>query len=233
MAIHNVICYLCFPYILVINAKLSFLSILTWSTTHSTAFQRDWNAFWSFLKKISNGPLRQQIQKWLHKLRAGRGGILYRRYELQEIYKYVPLVRIIMTLTVGTKRVQLGCSKHQPLQFSSVQDGIYALVKAHMRSTPSLKSFPSVVTLERVPMLVWLTLALSRPLKGDRWALPLSTPLSSRRPQFQDVLSPTSRQIDNCFFTPSQPQRSYQGETSVIKQQDGLGQRLLSLVDAS
>ena len=28
--------------------------------------------------------------------------------------------------------------------FSSVQDGIYALGKAHMRSTPSLRSFPNV-----------------------------------------------------------------------------------------
>ena len=28
------------------------------------------------------------------------------------------------------------------VQFSSVQDGIYALGKAHMRSTPSLRSFP-------------------------------------------------------------------------------------------
>jgi len=39
------------------------------------------------------------------------------------------------------------------VQFSSVQDGIYALGKAHMRSTPSLKSFPNVA-LETVPMLV-------------------------------------------------------------------------------
>ena len=30
------------------------------------------------------------------------------------------------------------------LQFSSVQDGIYVLWKAHMRSTPSLRSFPNV-----------------------------------------------------------------------------------------
>ena len=30
------------------------------------------------------------------------------------------------------------------VQFSSVQDGIYALWKAHMRSTPSLRSFPKV-----------------------------------------------------------------------------------------
>ena len=30
------------------------------------------------------------------------------------------------------------------VQFSSVQDGIYALEKSHMRSTPSLRSFPKV-----------------------------------------------------------------------------------------
>ena len=29
------------------------------------------------------------------------------------------------------------------VQFSTVQDGIYALGKAHMRSTPSLRSFPN------------------------------------------------------------------------------------------
>ena len=49
-----------------------------------------------------------------------------------------------------------------------------------MRSTPSLSSFPNVA-FETVPMFVWLTMALSRPFKGDRLALPLSTPLSSRR----------------------------------------------------
>ena len=63
---------------------------------------------------------------------------------------------------------------------SSVQDGMYALSKAHMRSTPSLRSFPNVA-LETVPILVWLMIALSHPLKEDCWALPLSTPLSSRR----------------------------------------------------
>ena len=52
--------------------------------------------------------------------------------------------------------------------------------KAHKRSTPSLRSFPNVV-FETVPMLVWLTMALSRPFKEDRLALPLSTPLPSRR----------------------------------------------------
>ena len=38
-------------------------------------------------------------------------------------------------------------------QFSSAQDGIYALGKAHMRFTPSLRSFPNDA-LETVPMLV-------------------------------------------------------------------------------
>ena len=43
--------------------------------------------------------------------------------------------------------------------FSSVQDGIYELGKAHMRSAPSLRNFPRVAC-EPVPMLVWLTMAL-------------------------------------------------------------------------
>ena len=37
--------------------------------------------------------------------------------------------------------------------FSSVQDGIYALRKARIRSTPSIGSLPNVV-LETVPVLV-------------------------------------------------------------------------------
>ena len=61
-------------------------------------------------------------------------------------------------------------SKFSSVQFSSVQDGIYALGIAHMRSTQSLKSF-SNVAFETVPMFVWLTLALSRPFKEDRLAL--------------------------------------------------------------
>ena len=61
--------------------------------------------------------------------------------------------------------------------FRSVQDDIYALGKAHMRSTPSLRSFPNVA-FETVPVFVLLTMALSRPFMEDRLALSLSTPLS-------------------------------------------------------
>ena len=62
---------------------------------------------------------------------------------------------------------------------SPVQDGrpIYALGKAHMRSTPSLRNFPCVA-LETVPMLVWLTMAFSRRLKEDHWGLSLCLCLS-------------------------------------------------------
>ena len=62
----------------------------------------------------------------------------------------------------------------------SVQDGIYALQKSHMRFTPPLSSFPSIAFVT-VPMFVSLTMALSRPFKEDRQALPLPMPLSSRR----------------------------------------------------
>ena len=68
----------------------------------------------------------------------------------------------------------------QNVHFISVQDGIYELGKAHTRFTPSLSSFPSVA-FEAVPMLVRLTMALSRRFKEDRLVVPLSTPLSSRR----------------------------------------------------
>ena len=65
--------------------------------------------------------------------------------------------------------------------FISFQDGIYALGKAHMRSTPSLRRVPNVA-FETVPVFAWLTMTLSSfPFKEDRLALPLSTPLSSRR----------------------------------------------------
>ena len=66
------------------------------------------------------------------------------------------------------------------VQFSSVQDGIYALGNAQMRSTQSLRRFHSIA-FETVPMFVWLTMALSRPFKEYRLPLPLSTPLFSRR----------------------------------------------------
>ena len=72
------------------------------------------------------------------------------------------------------------CQLMQNVYFISVQDGIYELGKAHMRFTPSLSSFPSVA-FEAVPMFVWLTMVLSRPFKEDLLAVPLSTPLSSRR----------------------------------------------------
>ena len=63
---------------------------------------------------------------------------------------------------------------------SSVEDGIYALGKAHMRSTRSLGSFPNVA-FETVAMFVWLTMAPSLVLSRKIClALPLSTPLSSR-----------------------------------------------------
>ena len=47
---------------------------------------------------------------------------------------------------------------------SSVQDILYALEKAHIRSTPFLISFHSIA-FETVAMLVWLTTALFRPFQ--------------------------------------------------------------------
>ena len=62
------------------------------------------------------------------------------------------------------------------VQFSLVQDGIYAFGKAHMRSTQSLRSFPTIA-FEMVPMFAWLRMALSHPFREDRLALPLVTVL--------------------------------------------------------
>ena len=50
-------------------------------------------------------------------------------------------------------RVHVEYFKVGSVQFSSVQDGIYALGKAHLRSTPSLRSFPNLAH-ETVPILV-------------------------------------------------------------------------------
>ena len=63
---------------------------------------------------------------------------------------------------------------NQSRWYLCAQEGPYALHPF------SLRSFPNVA-LETVPMLVWLTMALSRPLKEDRWALPIYMPLSHRR----------------------------------------------------
>ena len=70
--------------------------------------------------------------------------------------------------------------KRVSVQLSSVQDGIYAIGKAHMRSIPSLSEVSPKVAFETVPIFVSLTMALSRPFKEDRLALLLSTPLSFR-----------------------------------------------------
>ena len=43
---------------------------------------------------------------------------------------------------VTTVRLRTGHSRLRH-QFSSVQDGIYALGKAHMRSTPFVRCFPN------------------------------------------------------------------------------------------
>ena len=49
-------------------------------------------------------------------------------------------------------------------QFSSVQEGIYTFRKARLHSSPSRRSFPSV---ETVPVMVCLTMALSLPFKDN------------------------------------------------------------------
>ena len=58
------------------------------------------------------------------------------------------------------------CCWPSPAQQSSVQDGIYVFRKAHMCSTLSLRSFPNIA-FKKVPMFIWLMLALSRPTVQD------------------------------------------------------------------
>ena len=65
------------------------------------------------------------------------------------------------------------------VQLSSVQNGICALRKAHMCSTPPLKSLPNIA-FETILVFVWFMMTHSHPLGKGHLALPLSTPLSPR-----------------------------------------------------
>ena len=86
----------------------------------------------------------------------------------------------LITVANDGHQAKYSSGESSSIQLSSFQINIYALGKAHMRSAPSLRSFPNVA-FETAPMFVWLTMALSRPIKEDRLALPLSTPFSSNR----------------------------------------------------
>ena len=60
--------------------------------------------------------------------------------------------------------------------YSSVQDGTYALRKAHACSNPSLRSFLNI-PFKTVPIFVWLRMDLLHTFKEDCCALPLFTPI--------------------------------------------------------
>ena len=66
------------------------------------------------------------------------------------LYKYFLLLLLFLLLIINIAIIDFIISS---VQFSSVQDGIYALGKAHMRSTQSLGSFPKVA-FETVPMFI-------------------------------------------------------------------------------
>ena len=51
----------------------------------------------------------------------------------------------VIILTDGSS-LQMKPKTNVAVQFSSVQGGIYALGKADMHSTPSLRSFPNIAT---------------------------------------------------------------------------------------
>ena len=62
-----------------------------------------------------------------------------------------PSRTIILIISKNTSKYPIRC--RSSVQFSSVQDGIYALGKVRMRSISSLRSFPKV-TFKTVPMFV-------------------------------------------------------------------------------
>ena len=59
----------------------------------------------------------------------------------------------LCTLSIISTTLDRAPLLSSSLQFSSVQGGVYALRKAHMRSTPSRGRFPKVAV-ETVPMFV-------------------------------------------------------------------------------
>ena len=65
------------------------------------------------------------------------------------------------------------CCLWKSSNFYLIDDGLFLFFLC----TPSHQKFPSVA-FETVPMFIWLTMALSYPLKQDCWVLPLSAPLS-------------------------------------------------------
>ena len=85
----------------------------------------------------------------------------------------------LLSWTFWTDCYILRRSRLLKVQFSSVQDSIYALGKAHDYAIHPLSL--SDVVYETVPMFVWLTTVLSRPFSEGRRTLPLSAPLSPRR----------------------------------------------------
>ena len=51
-----------------------------------------------------------------------------------------------------------GSDRGSSVQFSAAQDGIYALWKAHIRSTPSLRSLPNVIlsiAMQQIYIYIW------------------------------------------------------------------------------
>ena len=86
-----------------------------------------------------------------------------------------------------------GKRSMKPSRFTAAQFPsrwyIYAVGKAHTCSARFLRSFPNVA-FKTVPMLVWSTMVLSRPLKVDRRLLLFSIcqPLSSPGDRWCNVL---------------------------------------------
>ena len=95
------------------------------------------------------------------------------RVEVSQQYVSLKIILCMVVCEAVWNQAQKVCS----VQFSSVQDGIYVLGKAQMRSTPSLGSFPNVAhwNSSNVGLIAWRWPFLV-PSRKHRWALPLFTP---------------------------------------------------------
>ena len=103
-------------------------------------------------------------------------------YTVQLNARYKELTPYLLHLPSNVSAFLVFLSHTTKSILSSVQSSWFKMIsmrseKTHMHYTPSLRSFPKVA-FEAVPMFIWLTMALSRPFKEDRLALPLSTPES-------------------------------------------------------
>ena len=122
-----------------------------------------------------------------------------RRYK--DVRPVALVVAVFKSLPGGRRHIVNNVTFDLRRQVSSTaQGGIFALGKVRIRSSWALRGFPNVA-FETVPMLICITMALSRPSKEDRRALPLSTLLSSHTIMATNISFQASRTAERTAVT--------------------------------